>query len=407
MVGQKKFSLFQKGVEAYVVARMVLSRQDGLLSNGGLLGWGDVDISDVHEEDYQNQYDIYLKGQSFQTYSIKKSHPGFQGIFFSALDRLSPFSPSNNLRLFRLFTAALFAGTMAGLIIWFYWELGWLSALFVFASIVLSQWMTLFGRNLFFISGLFYLPMVILLFSLQSEKTGDQLTNKRIFWLVFSFMLLKCLFNGYDFIIPTLGMAASPIIFYGVLEKWSKDKFVKRFVTVAIAATAAIFASFVILSVQVMFASGSFGDGVNYILETINRRTTSSDPQFSSYEEGNKASLWSVLKIYLTASYFYNLRVPYFAIFILFAIMSVIYLLISKIRSQGSGQSSEGVALLAATWFSFLGPIGWYVIFKSLAYFHTHMNYLPWHMPFTLFGFGMCGFIIQTLFSNNRRAALK
>lgn len=399
VVRQKKFSLFQKDVEAYVIARMVLTRQSGLLSNGGLLGWGDVNLADVNEDDYQNQYDAYLKGSSFQTYWTKKTHPGFQGIFFSILDRMSPASPSENLRLFRILTSGLFAMILTGLIIWFYRELGWLSAVFVFASILVSQWMTLFGRNLFFVSGLFYLPMLVLLFRLQNEKKGRQLSYKNLFWLVFSLILLKCLFNGYDFILPTLGMTASPIVFYGILEKWDREKFTKRFLVVVLAACTAILASLVVLSVQVMFASGTFWDGVNQILETINRRTISNDPNLPSiYEEANKASIWSILKIYLSESYFYRLRVPYFAIMILFAMVSALFVWMDKIKPQGSVQSTKGFALLLTTWFSLLGPLGWYTIFKSVAYFHTHMNYLPWHMPFTLFGFGLCGFVIETLF---------
>ena len=72
MVRPKKFSLFQKDVEGYVIARMVWTRQSHLFSQGGLLGWGDVNPSDINESDYQNQYDTYLKGLSFQTYWPKK-----------------------------------------------------------------------------------------------------------------------------------------------------------------------------------------------------------------------------------------------------------------------------------------------------------------------------------------------
>ena len=169
------------------MARLVLSRQSGVFSNGGLLGWGDVNRDDVHEEDYQRQYDVYLKGLSFETYWAKESHPGFQGIFFSFLDRVSPFTPLNNLRLFRMFTSGLFAMTLAGLILWFYREFGWLSAVFVLASILSSQWMTLFGRNLFFVSGIFYLPMLVLLFRLKNETNGAHLSQSRLFWLVICF----------------------------------------------------------------------------------------------------------------------------------------------------------------------------------------------------------------------------
>ena len=399
MAGKTKFSLFQKDVEGYVIARMVWSRQHGLLSNGGLLGWGDVNPEDINEADYQNQYEVYLQGLSFKTYWQKESHPGFQGLFFSILDRLSPFTPLNNFRLFRMFTSGLFALTLAGLVLWFYGETGWLSALFVLLSILTSQWMTVFGRNLFFVSGFFYLPMLVLLFQLQREKAGHKLSYAQLFGLVFAFILLKCMFNGYDFILPTLGMVASPLLFYGVLEKWNRDLFIKRFVIVVIAALTAIFFSFVVLSLQLAHSIGGFQDGINAIIKTINIRTIASDQSLPTFDVNvARASYWSILKIYLSESYFLNLQVPYFAIMIGFAVFSLVYVTLVRSRSAPN-RSLRGDALLATTWLSLLSPLSWYIIFKSVSYYHTHMNYLPWHMPFTLFGFGLCGYIIETIFS--------
>ena len=402
MVRDKKFSLFQKDVESYVIARMVIARQSTLSSNGGLLGWGDVDPNDVNEDDYQYQYETYLNGRTFQTYLAKESHPGFQGIFFSLLDRVSPMSPTNNLRLFRGMTAGLFALVLTGLIIWFASETGLLPAFFVFTSILMSQWMTLFGRNLFFVSGLFYLPMLILLFQLRSEaQDGKGLSQKRLFWLVFLAILLKCLFNGYDFILPTLAMVASPIFFYGVKDGWAFRDFTRRFLLVVLASLAAILASLLILSVQVMFASGSFMDGVNSILETLNRRTLSNDPSLPPiYARAKNASTWSILQIYLSESYLSEYYVPYFVPVILFALISALQFLIERFYvARNSSAPSMGRALIVSTWFGFLGPLSWYVIFKSVAFFHTHMNYLPWHMPFTLFGFALCGYFVQSLLS--------
>jgi len=405
MVPKGKFNFFQNDVEGYVMARMVWTRQHGLFANGGLLGWGDVDPRDVNEVDYENQYNAYLQNLSFQTYWPKESHPGFQGLFFSVLDHISPFSPAKNLRSFRKFTSALFALTLTGFIAWFYKEFGGLSAFFVFASIIPSQWMTLFGRNLFFVSGLFYLPMLVLLLRLQCERTGKQLSQTNLFWLVFSFILLKCLVNGYDFILPTLGMAASPLVFYGVLSRWSRDVFIKRFLIVVISASLAILTSLFILSFQVMYASGSFQNGVSSILETIQRRTVSNDPNLQAiYGAANQASLWSILKIYLSESYLYNFRLRYYTLMILFALVSALYFIVNKRKTQDSDRSRQGIALIAVTWFSLLGPLSWYTIFKSVAYFHTHMNYLPWHMPFTLFGFGLCGFFIESLWLSRNKS---
>ena len=140
----KKFSTFQKDVEGYVLARIMVSRQSGVFSEGGLLGWMDVNPEDVNEDDYEHQYDVYLNDLDYTTYWPKESHPGFQGIFFSVLDLASPFTSSNNLRLFRMFASGLFAATLSGFIVWFYKEFGWLSALLFFKRL----WSAKHLRNL-------------------------------------------------------------------------------------------------------------------------------------------------------------------------------------------------------------------------------------------------------------------
>jgi hypothetical protein len=394
MARPKKFSTFQKDVEAYVIGRLVLTRESGVFASGGLLGWGDVNPSDINDEDYQYQYDAYLTGLSFQTYLPKESHPGFQGIFFSLLDRLSPFSASTNLRIFRGLASALLAATLTGLLVWFYRNLGWFPSILSLASILTSQWITLFGRNLFFFTWIFYLPLVVLLFVLQAEEQGKSLSNKKIFWLFYFLILIKTTFNGFDFILPALGMAASPFIFYAVQDKWKLDRFLRRFLLIIAAALLAILTSLLILSVQDMLASGSFQNGVSYILETINRRTLSSGPNLDPvYAEASQVSVWTVLNIYLSESYFFKLPISYFSITVLFAFVSLGSLYFGRLEKKTS--SSKGMALAAMTWFSFMASVSWYVIFKSLAVLHTHMNYLPWHMPFTIIGFAMCGYFLE------------
>jgi hypothetical protein len=200
-------------------------------------------------------------------------------------------------------------------------------------------------------------------------------------------------------------MAASPLVFYGVLSRWSRDVFIKRFLIVVISASLAILTSLFILSFQLMYASGSFQNGVSSILETIQRRTVSNDPNLQAiYGAANQASLWSILKIYLSESYLYNFRLRYYTLMILFALVSALYFIVNKRKTQDPDRSRKGIALIAVTWFSLLGPLSWYTIFKSVAYFHTHMNYLPWHMPFTLFGFGLCGFFIESLWLSRNKS---
>jgi NADH:ubiquinone oxidoreductase subunit 6 (subunit J) len=251
--------------------------------------------------------------------------------------------------------------------------------------------------------------MLLLLFGLRNESMGTSLSRRSLFWTIFASVLLKCLFNGFDFILPTLGMIASPFVFYGVKDKWSQHRSIERSMDVVLAVLAAVLTTLLILSIQITLETGSFEQAVHAITHAFSRRTLGSDQNLlSAYAEVQKASTWSILKIYLSESYFYSFQVPYYSVIILVALVSAIQTARGKIRTSAVDDVQiKGDALLVTTWFSILGPLSWYIIFKSVAYFHTHMNYLPWHMPFTLFGFGLCGFFIQSMigiFTSSNRA---
>jgi hypothetical protein len=47
--------------------------------------------------------------------------------------------------------------------------------------------------------------------------------------------------------------------------------------------------------------------------------------------------------------------------------------------------------------FSILAPLSWLIIFKAHSYVHTFMNNIVWQMPFTIYGFAVCGLVIQSL----------
>lgn len=402
MARPKKFSSFEKLSESYIPARMTISRQSSVFSYGGLIGWGDVDIEHYKDFDdvvFSHQYDVYLSNSSFLNYWAKGSHPSFQGIFFSILDRLSPFPPDTNLALFRMLASGLFALTLTGLILWFYLEFGWCAAIFVAGSLLTSQWVTLFGRSLFFFSWVLFFPLLVLLFRLREEKNGKLLSGKGLFWLAFGLVLLKCLFSGYDFILPALGMVASPIVFYGILYNWDKGKFIKRFSIIVLASLLAVFTSLIILTLQNLLATGSLQAGIDFVLQTIARRTYSfgSNP-VAVADPADGVSIWTILSIYLSESYLDRYPLPFFALIIIFAVASLIYWLLGKLRIVDLAQlPKKGYALIGVLWFSLLSPLSWYIIFKSLAYYHTQMNYLPWLMPFTIFGFGMCGFVVEKI----------
>src|ERR1700690_2466118 len=216
-VREKKFETFQNNGEILVIRGRGAPRQYGLTSYGALMGWGDADPLNLNDSDYQHQYDVYYAGGTFQIYSVYKSQTGFQAFFFSVLDHLSPLTPKWNLRLFRGLMALLLALTLSFFILWVYHEFGGFTAVLVFITTLLSPWITLFGRNLLYFTWAFYLPMVLTAFYLAWEHRSGKVSHRKLGLLVFAAVTFKCLFDGYDFIIPSLAMVFIPLVYYGLL----------------------------------------------------------------------------------------------------------------------------------------------------------------------------------------------
>jgi preprotein translocase subunit SecG len=398
VIREKKFKEFQTDSESLVMARMVESRQKGIFSENGLLGWGDANPLDLRENDYAHQYDAYLAGQDFQTYSLYKSSSGLQAMFFSLLDELSPFSPAANLRNFRVLVSLLFAATLSVFLLWFLREFGWLTSVSVLVTTLVSQWITLFGRNLFYFIWASFLPMVLVAFYLVWEEKRAKLSDTRLALLAFGSLLFKCLMNGYDFVVPALAMPFIPLLYYGFRDGWGRSTFVKRLAALALALLAAVFISILILAAQLQISEGSFAGGIASILGTFGRRTYGDPNLYPLYAVSLEANPWSVLWTYISQDTAINLLgLRFLDLIIIFAIFSVIYVILGRRGQDDPSNRNKTFALIGATWFSILSPLSWFLMFKGQAYVHTHTNYLAWHMPFTLFGFALCGFVLRFL----------
>ena len=129
IVEPARYEYWQITVDRTVVARLVKSRQDGIFSDGGLLGLGDVKAWNFLSRTNRHQYSIYIANRSFKSYFPYRSHPGFQAIPLSLFDKMTNLSETTNLRVFRGVVALSSAMIMALLAVGFGIEFGWLGAI--------------------------------------------------------------------------------------------------------------------------------------------------------------------------------------------------------------------------------------------------------------------------------------
>ena len=398
----ESFSSFQQDSESLVLGRMVQSRQAGIFSEGALLGWGDAASADLTTDDYDHQYDVYLSDGEFDSYFIYKSQSGMQATFFSALDSISPFSPSRNLRIFRALTALMTALTLSALIVWFFLEFGWVTALTVLATMLGSMWVTYYGRNLFYSIWTYFLPMVAVLFLLRRESQGGALKERNLYLLILGLIFFKGLFTGYDFLLPPLGMLATALIYYAIKDSWTFGKASRRIALTAAVSIAGILLSFLVVAAQVGAVTGNFSDGLIHLANTIGRRTVGEtmDPaQSGIYDLAGAAGLWSVLEALLHKSAI-MVGIKYIHLVYFFLAVTVLLLLLFWLRKA----SRTDIALVATAWISILSPLSWIVLFKAHAAFHVHTTSIIWHMPFAIFGYALFGQLLTVLFRRRGQA---
>ena len=405
---QQWFDTHQRDTESLIIGRMVKSRQDGIFSVGGLTGAGittNIQQKWITSNQIDNQYSAYLNKHSFDKFSPYMSQTGGQGIIFSLLDRRIPLSPQIKLGSFYVLTALLSAIALTAIIGWFYEEFGGWVAIFVVGSAVLSQWLTVFGKNLWWSLWAFYLPMIVVMYLLKRHRIPSNRQFIRFGILIFISVSVKCFINGFEYITTTLVMMVTPCIYYAILDKWSRHQYLKWTLAAVGGSSVAIFFSLIMLCFQIGAAKSGFMDGVEHVIWSFGKRTYAEPRDYPEvYAASLQAGTVGVVITYVNGVFFdfnnyfsitnafvsdFLLKIRYAYLIVLFMLMSV--LLFLRSRKMMTDRQRHYIALIWTTWFSMLAPLSWYIIFKAHSYIHTHMSFLLWQMPFTFFGFAVCG----------------
>ena len=338
------------------------------------------------------------------------SQPAGQGMLFSLLDRFIPLSPQIKLWAFYVLTALLSAIALAAIVRWFYDAFsGWV-ALCVVGSAVLSQWLTVFGKNLWWSLWAFYLPMIVVMCLLKRHRAPANRQFIKFGVLIFISVSIKCFINGFEYITTTLLMMITPCIYYAVLDKWNRPQGVKWTLAAGLGSGIAIFLSLLMLCFQIGATKSGFMDGVDHVIWSFGKRTYGEVQDYPPiYAASLHAGTLGVVITYMNGVFFdlnnylpninafisnFLFKIRYVYLIVLFIAMSVLLFLRSREMAAERGQ--QHIALIWTTWFSILAPLSWYIIFKAHSYIHTHMSFLLWQMPFTLFGFAVLGAAMKT-----------
>jgi hypothetical protein len=408
------FDYFQLDGESMVIGRLLLSEKNGLTDHAGFLGWTHPNSYAVNK--YGFQFDAYHKGVPFASYEGYYSHPGAQAFVFGIINKITGWKGYGGLDKLRwivsFFTALAFT-------LFLYWVLlnwGLATTAGIFVFILFSQWITVYGRNLFWVLSAFYIPFLTALFWLHwcEKKSADckdagtgsvrtVLTTRMLtgtFLLMFGSVFIKFLFTGFEYMTTVMVMAVIPWVFYAIDGKWDIKKTVRSIAAACSGVLTAVLSGVVWLSAQYGALTGSFREGLEYILWSFGKRAHGL-PQYTYepvYEQSIQKSQWEVIVRYLNDhalnirhwfdnSVWESVGIINFTVCILFFVMMSYLTLSSGTIRKDEAFHRRQKALVWTLWISITAPLSWFVIFKGHAAIHPHMNPIVWYMPFMLFGF--------------------
>ncbi len=106
--------------------------------------------------------------EQFATYnSLIVGH----AITLSILNKILPISNSNKLNILRIITVLALSAVFTAFLFWIKERFELLAASLVLLMILSSYWLILFGKNLWWSLGNFYLPFVLLLYFFEKTLT--------------------------------------------------------------------------------------------------------------------------------------------------------------------------------------------------------------------------------------------
>jgi hypothetical protein len=85
--------------------------------------------------------------------------------------------------------------------------------------------------------------------------------------------------------------------------------------------------------------------------------------------------------------------IHYHAVVVFLLVTSIVGVLLTQFSPSGSALRRNILALIAATWLSFIGTYSWFVLAKVHSFVHGHIDHVVWHMPFTLLGSVLVGVV--------------
>lgn len=422
LVSGSGFAQFEKPAESLIIGRLVRSDKESSFSHGGLLGLNHPKKELCDTSMWENgtpplnrfrgwgysvpqypgkfsfQFEALEKRLETSAYELYYSNPAGQAFLYTCLGRLLDIEGIGVFKMARVLNALFSALVLALFISWCLSSFGYFVSIFTGLGILLSCWLTLYGHNIFYILGLFYLPFISSLYFLKGNQDIDKIAIRHAVLMALA-VFVKCLVSGFDFITVTLLMGFIPMCYYFVLHQYPLKAFIRLVLYSGLGASLGVVFALVVLAVQISADKGSLAEGMDYIFWTLERRSRGTSSGYDIHMVDQDISTFEVIMAYWHTLVFDfghlksmgYLQVRFREIGSVVFALSIVFLAVPLwFKNKESNK-----ALFISLWISLLPPLSWLIIFKNHSQVHMHMNPVIWSMPFLLFAFAFIGLAIQ------------
>lgn len=283
------YQKFDKGDESNIISRLMMSRDEGILSHGGLTGSyfhhkyeleeGEEKplIYSIMEEGdsaaianisplalIAQNYDDYIKNRKIYggEWNSYKTQPGGQAFMYVVLDNILPFNNGIKLSIFRLITIMLSVAVFILFVKWVLNNWGFLTAFVTFILIFITPWVFGMAYNLWWALWSFYIPFITMLFVLDRRRKENKYhLDFKVYAILFLTVFLKFFFTGAEFITTTLIMSVCPVIFHLIATKTELRSGVLQFLKASLTCILGILAGMLLLVIQIRMEDGTWMAG--------------------------------------------------------------------------------------------------------------------------------------------------
>ena len=418
VTSEKWFNEHQIDSEQIVLDGLLNGLRDGKLNLG-------VYLRNDNSKDYLNARKYFLNKNDEGKFVSYNSSYGFQIRFFYKLYSFG----FDSLSLYHSIVSALLSLVVAFMTLTIKRDFSIISAIIFGLVFILSPWIVVFARNLFWVPFTWFLPIAIsMYFSIDIFDNSKKLYVMLL--LIFSSFTLKFL-CGYEFITTIFFATCVPIFYQGVLKNYLIFEILKKCFYIGL-----IFISAFLTTIILDHKSNDYQNlnEENPILTAAKKRLWSKNPELIAKKTCNKNKscedeIYRALNsnpVYVTSKYllmvdflpwfysnkienevkneikksikkinknlsFYSVNIFYkemknilsfeIILFMIIKLLSLISFLLFIIYSfYIFFLSKKSFKFLFLT--SLLAPLSWFIMAKGHSAIHLHINFVLWYITF-------------------------